>query len=139
MKTKRALAERMTNQTQVHEHNQYAMICVTMNKRLLAEMHKRAAAMQVSIGELAVRMMERCVLQGHTPGPWEIRRDYYYPANRNLIAAAPELLEACKTAEKLIRVARNYFPKSMQNSDRFDLENACAAICKAIAKAEGKA
>lgn len=66
MKTKRALAERMTNQTQVHEHNQYAMICVTMNKRLLAEMYKRAAAMQVSIGELAVRMMERCVFQGQS-------------------------------------------------------------------------
>ena len=59
-------------------------------------------------------------------------------ANARLIAAAPDLLEACKEALKLIDIARKYFPKSIKNSDKFTLENTCATIGKAIAKAEGK-
>jgi len=47
-----------------------------------------------------------------------------------------ELLAACKMAESLIRTARRYFPKSMQNDDKFTLENTCATIGKAIQKAE---
>lgn len=49
-----------------------------------------------------------------------------------------DLLEACKEVQKLIRLARNYFPKSIQNSNSFALENTNAVICAAIAKAEGK-
>lgn len=55
--------------------------------------------------------------------------------NAFLIAAAPELLEACKEAQKLIELARPYFPKSMHDSDKFALENVNATIGKAIAKA----
>ncbi len=91
----------------------------------------------------------------HTSGPWETNgvsvfdpiglhiADSKYPGfqrqgNAHLIAAAPELLEACKYAERIIEVARKYFPKSIHNSDTFSLENACATIGKAIRKAEGK-
>lgn len=52
-------------------------------------------------------------------------------------AAAPALLEALEYVEKLIPVARKYFPKSIRNSDSFQLENACATIGKAIHKAGG--
>lgn len=72
--------------------------------------------------------------------------------NAALIAAAPEtaeerdrlkeinaeLLEACKEAFKLIELARQHFPKSMHNSDKFKLENTCAVIGNAIAKADGR-
>jgi hypothetical protein len=44
-----------------------------------------------------------------------------------LIAAAPDLLEACKVASDMMRLARRYFPKSIQNSDKFMLENVCAS------------
>jgi len=57
-------------------------------------------------------------------------------ANARLIAAAPELLEACKFALELIKTARNYFPKSIQNRDKFTLENTCATLGKAIHHAE---
>ena len=50
--------------------------------------------------------------------------------------AAPDLLEACKYAEGLVKIARQYFPKSIRNSDKFQLENICATIGKAIYKAE---
>ena len=47
-----------------------------------------------------------------------------------------ELVEALKYAEKIIPIARRYFPKSIKNSDTFQLENTCATIGKAIHKTE---
>ena len=55
-----------------------------------------------------------------------------------LIAAAPEMLDALKYAADIIILARDYFPKSIKNPDKFELENTCAAINKAIALAEGR-
>ena len=52
-----------------------------------------------------------------------------------LIAAAPAMLDALKYAEDLIRTARRYFPKSIRNSDKFNLENTNAAIVSAISLA----
>lgn len=97
----------------------------------------------------------------HTPGPWLLDGTYVYQddatgrticdcahsktrdraeqvSNAKLIAAAPELLEALRDAHNLIVIARNYFPKSIHNHDKFNLENTCAAIGKAIAKATGE-
>lgn len=48
-----------------------------------------------------------------------------------------ELVQALQYAEELIRVARNHFPKSMRDSDKFQLENTCAAIGSALHKAKG--
>jgi len=59
-------------------------------------------------------------------------------ANARVIAASPELLEACEYAAELIKIARQYFPKSMKNNDKFQLENTCAAIGRAIQKARGE-
>ena len=42
------------------------------------------------------------------------------------------LLQACKEAERLIVKARKYFPKSIKNSDKFELENTCATISRAL-------
>ena len=58
--------------------------------------------------------------------------------NSRVIAASPELLEACEYAAGLIKIARQYFPKSMRNNDKFQLENTCAAIGGAIHKARGE-
>lgn len=55
-----------------------------------------------------------------------------------LFAASPELLDALRYASELIPVARKYFPKSIRNRDRFQLENTCATINKAITKVEGQ-
>jgi hypothetical protein len=52
-----------------------------------------------------------------------------------IFAAAPELLDALESALQLVEIARQYFPKSMRNSDKFNLENTCATIGTAIAKA----
>ena len=98
----------------------------------------------------------------HTPGKWttKIRQpgtmltvenetgeyvcsllggDEHKQENARLIAAAPAMLEALRYAAKLIPTARRYFPKSVKFSDRFQLENVCATIGKAISQAEGGA
>jgi hypothetical protein len=54
------------------------------------------------------------------------------------VNAHDELLEALKEAEKVLETASRYFPKSIQNNDRFHLLNVLAnAVRPAIAKAEG--
>ena len=58
--------------------------------------------------------------------------------NARLIAAAPDLLAAYKDVLDLIEIARQYFPKSIKNNDKFKLENTCATIRKAIDKAQNK-
>jgi len=64
--------------------------------------------------------------------------DYSDAPERNfaMILAAPQMLEALEYAAELIGVARKHFPKSMHNSDKFQLENTCATINKAIHKAK---
>jgi hypothetical protein len=52
--------------------------------------------------------------------------------------ASRDMYEALKYADELIKIARQYFPKSIKTSDKFTLENTCAAIGKALAKAEGE-
>jgi hypothetical protein len=59
-------------------------------------------------------------------------------ANALLLAAAPDLLYAAKLAMEIIKTARQYFPKSFTHRDKFALENTCATIGAAIAKAEGR-
>ena len=49
-----------------------------------------------------------------------------------------EMLEALKEAQKVISLAREYFPKSVRHADKFSLENTCATIGSAIAQAEQK-
>jgi hypothetical protein len=63
---------------------------------------------------------------------------YRNKVDANLCAAAPDMYEALKEASKLIDLARQYFPKSIHNSDKFQLENTCATIGKALAKVEGR-
>lgn len=53
-----------------------------------------------------------------------------------LLAAGPDMAEALKTAEKIIKTARQYFPKSIKNGDRFALELAAAEIGKALHRAQ---
>lgn len=94
----------------------------------------------------------------HTPGPWRVGdagHTVFGPPNGNpspktvahslsradarLVAAAPEMLAALDMAAKVVRTARQYFPKSVKASDRFELELTGATISKALAKAEGSA
>jgi len=42
------------------------------------------------------------------------------------------IVEACKLAQDIIKTARQYFPKSIKNRDRFELENTNAAIGSAL-------
>ena len=56
----------------------------------------------------------------------------------DLIKAAPDLLAATRAAAALIVTARRYFPKSVKNSDRFQLELVSAELGKAIAAATGE-
>jgi hypothetical protein len=58
--------------------------------------------------------------------------------NAPLIAAAPDLLEACKAALRVLETADNYFPKSIKHSDRFQLLNVEEnSVRAAIRKATG--
>lgn len=56
-------------------------------------------------------------------------------ANAKLIAAAPEMLKAIIKAKEMMETVRKYMPKSIKNSDRYEFENANAAIGNAIYKA----
>lgn len=46
--------------------------------------------------------------------------------------------EAIQAALELIPVARQYFPKSVRQSDKFGLELTCAALSKALEQLGGK-
>lgn len=56
-------------------------------------------------------------------------------ATVKLISASQELLRACGEAQEIIRIARNYFPASIKNRDRFLLEVVNASLGTAIHKA----
>ena len=47
------------------------------------------------------------------------------------------MYEALNRAAAIIQTARRYFPKSVKERDRFDLELCCATVAKAIRAAEG--
>ena len=86
----------------------------------------------------------------HTPGPWHIKDGKVFAAaicrvdgtpdgsaeaNAQLIAAAPELLEACKIAMKIVQypnMTKQYSKASYEYS-----EKARELISIAIAKVEG--
>jgi hypothetical protein len=57
--------------------------------------------------------------------------------NKYLIASAPKMFKALEECQKLIRIARQYFPKSVKNSNTFTLLNCDATIGKAIHEATG--
>ena len=60
-------------------------------------------------------------------------------ANARLIAAAPEMLAALRKANEVMDLAKQYFPKSIRNADRFTLLNVQAnSVQKAIDKATGE-
>ena len=71
----------------------------------------------------------------------EYAEDLPKEANAELIVKAvnnyDKLVEALRDAARLIKTARRYFPKSIKNSDRFQLENTCATVNKAISKSVG--
>ena len=58
-------------------------------------------------------------------------------ANARAIAEVPAMLEALEIAAVLIKTAREYFPKSVKNTDRFNLETANAAITSILKRIEG--
>lgn len=47
--------------------------------------------------------------------------------------AIPALVDALERSLGLIATARQHFPKSIRNNDRFSLENTCATVSKALA------
>lgn len=60
-----------------------------------------------------------------------------HEANALLMSEAPNMLKALEQCQELIKIARQYFPKSLKNSNKFDLETCCAAIGKVIHNATG--
>ena len=62
-----------------------------------------------------------------------------HDANALLLAAAPEMLAALRKANEVMDLAKQYFPKSIRNADRFTLLNVQAnSVQKAIDKATGE-
>ena len=60
-------------------------------------------------------------------------------SNAKLIAAAPDMLKALRECQSVLETAGRYFPKSIQNSDKFALVNILEnSVKKIIAQAEGK-
>ncbi len=60
-------------------------------------------------------------------------------ANASLVAAAQEMLQALREANKVMEIAKQYFPKSIRNANRFMLLNVQEnEVRKAIAKATGE-
>ena len=60
------------------------------------------------------------------------------PANAQLISAAPDMLAALQECKCVLETACRYFPKSINNWDKFQLINVMEnAVKKAIAKATG--
>lgn len=57
---------------------------------------------------------------------------------RRAVNSYPGMLEALEYAAQFIPTARRRFPKSIKNRDSFQLENVCATIGTAIAKAKGE-
>lgn len=57
--------------------------------------------------------------------------------NAILISNAPKMLQALEDCQRLIQIARQYFPKSVKNANKFTLENTCATVGKAIYQATG--
>ena len=89
-------------------------------------------------------------MSGHTPGPWRIVQEdgywvvraanydavcrLYAGGNGDLIAAAPELLAACKAGTKISE-------RTLAEDGGFRTPEAQAVydmVCAAIAKAEGR-
>lgn len=67
------------------------------------------------------------------------RMDASQDANARLIVAAPELLEALRTAESILWMAENYADAGGRGGPEWrDYEPAAAQIRSAIAKAEGR-
>ena len=68
----------------------------------------------------------------------KVAEHVYDAGDAALIAAAPDMLAALKLAADMIEHAsRRYYPKSIRNADRFELENVNAAIHTAIYKSQG--
>ena len=57
-------------------------------------------------------------------------------ADDNDKALIGELVSALEFAAEFVRIARDYFPKSVRNSDRYRLENTAATIRSALHKAK---
>lgn len=95
----------------------------------------KAASQDAETNEIPIKC-GKSILARVAPRPhWDATQE----ANARLIAAAPAMLEALRYAAELIPTARRNFPKSVKFSDRFQLENVCATIGKAIFQAEGGA